>query len=63
MAKAAIKQIAVDNFLGSLGGVSERDAIDNLNMDAKMYKWNAATVSAIRKGIREHFKRKLLVGK
>ncbi len=52
-----VRSIAVHNFLGSLYDSSERDAQGNLNMDARLYKWNAPTVNAIRKGIQEHFRK------
>lgn len=54
---SAVRQIAVENFLGSLGGMTRDDANANLEMDARMYKWNAATVKAIRTGISKHFKK------
>jgi len=56
-----VNTIAVENFLGTvrLGriGGSERhdDALANLTMDAKLYKWNDATVWAIRKGLADAF--------
>ncbi len=46
-----VKTIAVQNFLGSLDGMSKSDAFMNLQMDAKSYRWNAATQKAIRDGI------------
>lgn len=46
-----VKTIAVQNFLGSLDGMSKSDAFANLQMDAKSYRWNAATQKAIRDGI------------
>ena len=51
-----VKKIAVENFLSSLGGSNLFDALSNLKMDSKMYKWNAATVNAIQTGIMENFK-------
>lgn len=51
-----VKQIAVENFLSTLYPGDERsNTIDNLYMDAKMYKWNAATVKAIQIGVDEFF--------
>lgn len=44
------KRIAVENFLMSVGK-SRVEALMNLEMDAASYRWNAATVNAIRKGI------------
>lgn len=52
------KQNAVSNFLLSCpaeGALAESNAQANLRMDAKMYKWNADTVTAIQKGLRELF--------
>jgi hypothetical protein len=46
-----VKRIAVENFLGSLGCSDKMGASMNLHADAACYKWNAATVAAIRKGI------------
>lgn len=53
-----VKQIAVDNFLMSLGSSSENDVRMNLEQDARSYRWNTATVKAIDKGITAHFKAK-----
>jgi hypothetical protein len=53
--KKGVKAIAVQNFLGSLGGSSYQDAMANLEMDARSYGWNTATQSAIRAGILENF--------
>jgi hypothetical protein len=49
--KKGAKSSAVENFLGSLGGMSRMDALMNLTYDAASYKWKSATVSAIRSGI------------
>lgn len=54
------RTIAVENFLGSLAtpiddATGKRYALDNLERDARVYRWNQATVSAIRKGITEAF--------
>ena len=51
-----VKSIAVYNFLGSLEGLSKTDALANLSLDGYLYKWNAATVKAIRAGIKLYFK-------
>lgn len=47
-----VKRIAVENFLGSLGDITKTEAIVNLNLDAKLYKWNSATRKAIEAGIK-----------
>jgi len=54
--KKGVRGIAVSNFLSSLGGSSLSDALMNLEMDAQSYRWNTATISAIRTGILEHFR-------
>lgn len=50
-----VRRIAVANFLSTLKGLSQVEALANLQMDARLYKWNSATVSAIRDGIKTHF--------
>lgn len=54
------KTIAVQNFLGTLGppgaGMTEEEAIQNLILDARSYRWNTITVRAIEQGIRESFR-------
>ncbi len=47
---------AVENFLMSVGNnKSKMEALVNLNADKGLYKWNDATVSAIKEGIEEYF--------
>ena len=47
-----VKVIAVENFLLTVHhNTSVMFAKQNLVMDAKLYKWNSATVDAIKKGI------------
>ena len=54
--RKGVKGIAVRNFLMSVGAnADERDARMNMVLDADLYKWNAATVKAIRQGIAEYF--------
>lgn len=45
-----VKKIAVENFLGTISGNRGNDE-GNLRADALLYKWNSATVKAIRAGI------------
>jgi hypothetical protein len=45
-----VKKIAVENFLTTLTGDKSVDYY-NCQRDSKLYKWNAATVNAINKGI------------
>ena len=53
-----VKTNAVFNFLISISAnPNEWAAYMNMEIDAKLYKWNAATCGAIRKGISEHFKK------
>lgn len=54
--KAKVKRIAVFNFLSSVGANPDASAANyNLQSDARSYKWNAPTVAAIAKGIKEYF--------
>ncbi len=46
-----VKSVAVENFLSSLDGLSYTEAIGNLEIDGRLYKWNAATYAAIKEGI------------
>ena len=56
--KKGVKEIAVKNFLGSVDANPDAMcALLNLESDAASYRWNAATVNAIRQGITEHFKK------
>ena len=48
--KPNVKKIAVENFLSSLSE-DNRDNLANLEIDTRLYKWNAATVNAIHNGI------------
>jgi hypothetical protein len=41
----------VANFLCSLGGLTQAEALANLALDARAYRWNTATCRAIRLGI------------
>ena len=54
--RKGVRRIAIENFLTSLGGMSKSDAIANMKMDAKLYKWNGATQRALREGITKYFK-------
>ena len=55
--RKGVKKIAVENFLGTLGSMSEWEARANMNMDAGMYKWNAATRRALDSGIKTAYKK------
>ena len=50
--RPGVRRIAVENFLGTMGE-SRRDAEGNLSLDGRSYQWNAATMQAIRDGIRK----------
>ncbi len=55
--KKGVNAIAVHNFLGTVkSNHTLLCAMVNLYSDAEAYRWNAATVNAIRVGITEHFK-------
>jgi hypothetical protein len=49
-----VRRVAVENFLSTFGG-TQRDALLNLQMDARSYRWNRETQAAIAEGIRQHF--------
>lgn len=46
-----VKRIAVENFLFSAPLDSHMANCMNLDMDARLYKWNSQTVKAIRDGL------------
>lgn len=45
-----VRRIAVENFLMSMSDEAFANYL-NLDMDARLYKWNIATVKAIKDGI------------
>ena len=49
-ARKGVKRIAVENSLMSLSGNKAHDYA-NIEVDARLYKWNAATLNAILKGV------------
>ena len=54
--RKGVKRIAVENFLMTVtNNANERNARMNLEMDARLYKWNAKTVRAIGEGIQLAF--------
>ena len=54
--RKGVKKIAVENFLVTMtNNANERDAWMNLEMDARLYKWNVKTVRAIGDGIQLAF--------
>jgi hypothetical protein len=53
--RSKVNKRAVENFLCSLDGLSYQEAVSNCEIDAKSYKWNYETSSAIRLGIIEFF--------
>ncbi len=53
--RKGVARLAVENFLGSLNGLSITEAYENLNQDARAYKWNGPTRTAIAQGISQHF--------
>ena len=48
--RKGVKAVAVSNFLMSMG-TDQRYVYGNLDLDAGLYKWNAATYRAISAGI------------
>ena len=58
-AQKGVRKIAVENFLGTLGfegSAGRAGALQNLYSDAASYKWNSATITAIKRGIDLYFK-------
>lgn len=56
--RPSVRRIAVENFLMTLtNNPDEYSALANLQMDAKLYKWNKETVKAIKDGIKLACKR------
>ncbi len=55
--RSGVKRMAVENFLGTLDGLTREEALANLEQDTKAYRWNAATGRAIQQGIMEAFRR------
>ena len=52
-ARPGVKKIAVENFLMTIHhNPSIQAALENLALDAKLYRWNRATVKAILTGIK-----------
>ncbi len=49
--EVGVRKIAVINFLSTMGD-NEFNAIQNAELDSRLYKWNMATRSAIIKGIK-----------
>ena len=50
-----INEDAVHNFLGTLSSDSNYlDNLSNLEMDARLYEWDQATINAIYRGIKTH---------
>ena len=56
--KKGVRKIAVENFLMTLPTEDENaewNAYMNLDMDSRLYKWNSATLKAIKSGIKKTF--------
>lgn len=52
---ASVDQTAVDNFLGTLEGLTYQEAVGNCEMDAASHGWSRETQAAIRVGLLAHF--------
>lgn len=53
--RPGVRKVAVENFLGSLDGMTYQEAVGNCEMDARSYRWSLETVGAIREGLLAHF--------
>jgi hypothetical protein len=51
--REGVNQTAVENFLGSMDDLTQEEALANLELDARSYKWNPETGRAIQQGIME----------
>lgn len=56
-ARKGVKRVAVENFLYTMDGLTHQEAIANMELDARLYGWNAATKRAICDGIIAEFQR------
>ena len=56
--KRGVKEIAVRNFLGSLGQADDMDGeMANMYMDASLYQWSPETIGVIQRGISKAYSR------
>jgi hypothetical protein len=53
--RSKVKKSVVENFLGTLDGMSYQEAVANCEVDAKAYGWNHETSGAIREGLVLHY--------
>lgn len=51
--RPGVNRTAVENFLGSLDGLTQEEALANLELDVRSYHWSPATGRAIQQGIME----------
>jgi hypothetical protein len=51
--RESVDVAAVENFLSSLAGLTQTEALANLELDAASYGWNTATGRAVQQGIME----------
>jgi ABC-type lipoprotein release transport system permease subunit len=51
------KRIAVENFLATSVNYDYTTQLMNLQLDAKLYKWNSDTIKAIRLGLKLMFQK------
>lgn len=51
--REGVQKTAVENFLGTLEGLTQAEALANLELDAISYRWGTATSRAIQQGIME----------
>lgn len=52
-AREGVDRLTVENFLGTLGSLTQAEALANLELDAVTYGWSTATGRAIQQGIME----------
>jgi hypothetical protein len=49
--RPGVRRVAVQNFLFSLGDMTYEEAVGNLELDARSYRWNKETRRAIGEGL------------
>lgn len=51
--RPGVNRTAVENFLGTLDGLTREEALANLELDVRSYRWDTATGRAIQQGVME----------
>ncbi len=54
-ARKGVKRTAVENFLGTVHGLTHQEAVANCVQDARSYRWSPETSGTIREALAIHF--------